>query len=90
MTKINLIKRKKKKIQSKKVKADPNDTIKYDYGPVPPSGPDVGTIWLNTNGGIFNVWDGDDWIEQDAEHIDFDQLDIFDPVEAYDRAMGVV
>lgn len=88
MPKINLIKRKKKQILQKKVADD--DTIKYDYGPNPPSNPDVGSIWLNTSGGLFHVWDGDDWIEQTPEHIDFDNLDLFDPVEAYDRAMGVV
>lgn len=87
MPKINLIKRKKKKIQQKK---KDDDTIQYDYGPNPPANPDVGSIWLNTNGGIFHVWDGGDWIQQDAEHIDFDKIDLFDPVEAYDRAMGVV
>lgn len=86
MTKINLIKRKKKQIQKKKQ----DDTIQYDYGPQPPSSPDVGSIWLNTSGGLFHVWDGDDWIQHDAEHIDFDNLDLWDPVEAFDRSMGVI
>ncbi len=93
MTDINLIKRKKRQvIKKRKTKASMPDLAigPYDYGPTPPSQPDVGSIWLNTNGGSFYIWNGDDWEQYSPDNIDFDSLDIFDPVEAYDRAMGVV
>ena len=80
MTKINLIR--------KKV-ADDEDTIQYASGPDEPFMPEAGDIWMNTTEGKFYVWDGADWEVQDVENIDFSDFGE-DPVEAYDRAMGVV
>ena len=51
--------------------------------------PEAGDIWMNTTEGKFYVWDGADWEVQDVENIDFSDFGE-DPIEAYDRAMGVV
>ena len=89
MAKINLIKRKKQKVKRKKKLKDDDPTIQYAAGSTAPPSPDPGDIWMNTDEGKFYVWDGSDWNIEEPEHIDFDAV-IFDPVEAYDRAMGVV
>lgn len=31
-------------------------------GPTPPSGPNTGDLWFNTNDNTLNVWDGTSWV----------------------------
>lgn len=82
MPKINLIKRKKKKVTD-------DDTIQYYAGSDEPPMPDPGDIWMNTDEGKFYLFDGAVWELADVEDIDFTNMEP-DHEAAYDRAMGVV